>query len=287
MTEAVREAEPFIRLGFFFGILVAVGIWEVLAPRRDRSLARLKRWPGNLGVAALNTLMLRILFPAAAVGVALLSEERGWGLLNAFTLPAWISVAVSVVTLDLAIYLQHVLFHAVPLLWRLHRMHHADLDIDVTTGVRFHPVEIALSMCIKLAVVVTLGAPAFAVLIFEVLLNASSLFNHGNVRIPLPFDRVLRWLVVTPDMHRVHHSWHPDETNSNFGFNLPWWDRLLGTYKDQPRDGHHGMTIGINQFREPAWERLDRMLIQPFIGSTNSYPINASKEESDGSSAKV
>jgi sterol desaturase/sphingolipid hydroxylase (fatty acid hydroxylase superfamily) len=229
--------------------------------------------------------MLRILFPIAAVGVALLGEEHGWGLLNAFTFPVWISVAVSVVTLDFAIYLQHVLFHAVPLLWRLHRMHHADLDIDVTTGVRFHPIEIALSMCIKLMVVVALGAPALAVLIFEVLLNATSLFNHGNIRIPLPFDRVLRWLVVTPDMHRVHHSWHPDETNSNFGFNLPWWDRLLGTYKDQPRDGHQGMTIGINQFREPSWERLDRMLIQPFVGATNSYPIN-SRETLEGLSVE-
>jgi len=283
--EAVLGAEPIVRLGFFVGILVAVGIWEVLAPRRERSLARLKRWPSNLGVAALNTIMLRILFPTAAVGVALLGEARGWGLLNVFSVHAWISVPVSVMALDFAIYLQHVLFHAVPLLWRLHRMHHTDLDIDVTTGVRFHPVEIALSMCIKLMVVVTLGAPALAVLIFEVLLNATSLFNHGNVHIPLSFDKILRWLVVTPDMHRVHHSWHPDETNSNFGFNLPWWDRLLGTYKDQPRDGHNGMTIGINLFRDPAWERLDRMLIQPFIGPTNSYPIN-SRETLEGLSVE-
>jgi sterol desaturase/sphingolipid hydroxylase (fatty acid hydroxylase superfamily) len=275
VVEATLGAEPIIRLGFFITVLAAVGMWEVLAPRRERSLARLKRWPSNLGIAVLNTIMLRILFPMAAVGVALLGEQNGWGLLNAFNIPAWISVPVSVLALDLAIYLQHVLFHAVPSLWRVHRMHHTDLDFDVTTGVRFHPVEIALSMCIKLMVVVTLGAPALAVLIFEVLLNATSLFTHGNVRIPLPFDRVLRWLVVTPDMHRVHHSWHPDETNSNFGFNLPWWDRLLGTYKDQPRDGHESMTIGINLFRDPAWERLDRMLIQPFIGPTNSYPINS------------
>ncbi len=275
MTEAGLRAEPFIRLGFFIAILAGIAVWEALAPRRARSLARLKRWPGNLGIAALNTIMLRILFPMAAVGLALLGETRGWGLLNAFNIPTWIAVPISVIVLDFVIYLQHVLFHAIPLLWRLHRMHHADLDIDVTTGVRFHPFEIALSLCIKLMVVVALGAPALAVLIFEVLLNATSLFNHGNVRIPLPFDKVLRWLVVTPDMHRVHHSWHPDETNSNFGFNLPWWDRLLGTYKDQPRDGHQDMTIGINQFREAAWERLDRMLIQPFVGPANSYPINA------------
>jgi len=275
LAETVLGAEPLVRLVFFVAILAAVGIWEVLVPRRKRSLTRLKRWPSNLAIAALNTMVLRILFPTAAVGVALLGEERGWGLLNVFALPEWIAVLIAVVLLDFAIYLQHVLFHAVPSLWRLHRMHHADLDFDVTTGVRFHSIEVVLSMVIKLIVVTALGAPAVAVLIFEVLLNATSLFNHGNVRIPLPFDRVLRWLVVTPDMHRVHHSWYPNETNSNFGFNLPWWDRLLGTYKDQPRDGHEGMTIGINMFREPAWERLDRMLMQPFIGPAHSYPINA------------
>lgn len=275
MTEALSETEPVVRLAFFFAILFIVGIWETLAPRRKRSLSRLTRWPSNLGMVALNTLMLRIVFPTTAIGIALLGEQRGWGLLNAFAIPEWIAVVVAIVVLDLAIYLQHVLFHAVPAFWRLHRMHHADLDFDVTTGIRFHPIEIMLSMGIKLMVVAALGAPPLAVLIFEVLLNATSLFNHGNMRIPRSFDRILRWVVVTPDMHRVHHSWHPDETNSNFGFNLPWWDRLLGTYKDQPRDGHEGMTIGINLFREPMWERLDRMLIQPFIGPTHSYPINA------------
>lgn len=275
MTQAVLETEPVVRLAFFFVILIAVGIGEALMPRRKRSLTRLTRWPSNLGIVALNTLMLRILSPITAIGVALLGEERGWGLLNAFAIPEWVRVLVALVVLDLAVYLQHVLFHAVPMLWRLHRMHHADLDFDVTTGVRFHPIEIILSLGIKLAAVAALGAPPLAVLVFEVLLNATSLFNHGNLDIPRPFDRILRWIVVTPDMHRVHHSWHPDETNSNFGFNLPWWDRLLGTYKDQPRDGHEGMTIGINIFHEPAWERLDRMLIQPFIGPVNSYPLNA------------
>lgn len=279
MAETVLGAEPVVRLGFFVSILAVVGIWEALAPRRKRSLTRLKRWPSNLAIAVLNTIVLRIVFPTAAIGVALLGEARGWGLLNVFAVPEWIAVLIAVVLLDFAIYLQHVLFHAVPSLWRLHRMHHADLDFDVTTGVRFHSIEVVLSMVIKLTVVAALGTPALAVLIFEVLLNATSLFNHGNVRIPLPLDRVLRWLVVTPDMHRVHHSWYPDETNSNFGFNLPWWDRLLGTYKDQPRDGHEGMTIGINLFREPAWERLDRMLMQPFIGPANSYPINAREVE--------
>ena len=175
--------------------------------------------------------------------------------------------------LDLAIYLQHVLFHAVPALWRLHRMHHADLEFDVTTGARFHPIEILLSMGIKLGVVAALGAPAIAVLIFEVLLNATSMFNHSNVRMPVWIDRVLRWIVVTPDMHRVHHSIVARETNSNFGFNLPWWDRLFGTYRDQPAAGHEAMTIGIEQFREPAEQRLDRMLTQPFRDDDTTYAL--------------
>ena len=204
---------------------------------------------------AVDTLLVRILFPTTAVGLALLAEARGFGLFNVVALPAWVAVVASVVILDLAIYLQHVLFHAVPALWRLHRMHHADLEFDVTTGLRFHPIEILLSMLIKFAVVAALGAPALAVLIFEVLLNATSMFNHGNVRIPAGLDRVLRWLVVTPDMHRVHHSILSRETNSNFGFNLPWWDRLFGTYRAQPAAGHEAMTIGIEQFRDAARAR--------------------------------
>jgi sterol desaturase/sphingolipid hydroxylase (fatty acid hydroxylase superfamily) len=188
-------------------------------------------------------------------------------------------VVASVVILDLAIYLQHVLFHAVPALWRLHRMHHADLEFDVSTGLRFHPIEILLSMLIKFAVIGALGAPALSVLIFEVLLNATSMFNHGNVRIPLGFDRVLRWLVVTPDMHRVHHSILARETNSNFGFNLPWWDRLFGTYRAQPAAGHEAMTIGIEQFRDPRELGLDRMLIQPFRGDPGRYPLGYREAE--------
>jgi sterol desaturase/sphingolipid hydroxylase (fatty acid hydroxylase superfamily) len=212
--------------------------------------------------------------PVLAVGFALLAEARGWGLLNAFEVAFALALPVSLLALDLAIYLQHVLFHAVPALWRLHRVHHADLEFDVTTGLRFHPIEILLSMGIKLAVVAALGPPAIAVLVFEVLLNATSMFNHGNVRIALGLDRILRWIVVTPDMHRVHHSIHANETNSNFGFNLPWWDRLLGTYRAQPRDGHEGMTIGIEQFRTPRELWLDRLLIQPLRGPASGYPIN-------------
>ncbi|MGD9728767.1 MAG: sterol desaturase family protein, partial [Nitrospiraceae bacterium] len=201
-------------------------------------------------------------------------QSRGWGLLNVLELPRWPGFVFAVVALDLAIYLQHVMFHAVPALWRLHRMHHADLDLDTTTGARFHPIEILLSMVIKFAVIAALGAPPVAVVIFEVLLNATSMFNHANVRMPAGLDRLLRWIVVTPDMHRVHHSIIRNDTNSNFGFNLPWWDRLLGTYQAQPAEGHEGMTIGLDNFRDPKQLRLDRMLLQPFVGSMGNYPIN-------------
>jgi sterol desaturase/sphingolipid hydroxylase (fatty acid hydroxylase superfamily) len=223
--------------------------------------------------------VVRIVFPTAAVGMALVAEARGFGLFNAFAVPAFLAVTLSVILLDLAIYLQHVLFHAVPVLWRLHRMHHADLEFDVTTGVRFHPLEILLSMIIKLCVVAAIGAPAAAVLLFEVLLNATSMFNHGNVRFPQRLDRVMRWIVVTPEMHRVHHSAVPRETNSNFGFNLPWWDRWFGTYLAQPSAGHEDMTIGIEQFREPRELRLDRMLAQPFRDDDGSYPIGRRNAE--------
>ncbi|MCH7544317.1 MAG: sterol desaturase family protein [Proteobacteria bacterium] len=249
-------------------------LWEFLAPRRTPAMSRWLRWPSNLAIVALNTLLLRLVFPAAAVGLALIGEQRDWGLLNNLGAPTWAAIALSVLLLDLAIYGQHVMFHAVPALWRLHRMHHADLDFDVTTGARFHPIEILLSLGIKLAVVAALGAPALGVLIFEVILNATSMFNHGNVRMAPRLDRVLRCFVVTPDMHRVHHSVIPRETNSNFGFSLPWWDRLLGTYRAQPAAGHQGMTIGIEQFRAPRDQRLDRMLAQPFVGEVGDYPIN-------------
>lgn len=265
--------EPFVRFVVFGAVLAAMAAWELAAPRRRQKLERNARWPGNLGIVVLDTLLVRLIFPMGAVAIALAAEARGWGLFNVFGASAWLAIPASVILLDLTIYLQHVLFHAVPALWRLHRMHHADLEFDATTGVRFHPVEILLSMVIKLAVVTALGAPALAVLIFEVLLNASSMFNHGNVSLPSGLDRVLRWVVVTPEMHRVHHSVEVFETNSNFGFNLPWWDRLFGTYRDQPEAGHLGMTIGIAQFRDPAEQRLDHMLTQPFREDTRMYPL--------------
>jgi sterol desaturase/sphingolipid hydroxylase (fatty acid hydroxylase superfamily) len=273
MSEGLFAGEPFLRLSAFAAIFAAMAAWEIAAPRRERKLARGTRWPGNIGVVVLDTLLVRLLFPTTAVGLALIAEARGWGLFHALDMPMWAAVPAAVIALDLAIYLQHVLFHAVPALWRLHRMHHADLELNVTTGARFHPVEILLSMGIKLGMVAALGAPAAGVLAFEVLLNATSMFNHSNVRMPAWLDRALRWIVVTPDMHRVHHSIAARETNSNFGFNLPWWDRLFGTYRDQPAAGHDAMIIGIQQFRNPAEQRLDRMLTQPFREDDKTYAL--------------
>ena len=262
--------EPAVRFGAFAGGLLVVAACEALAPRRERAVGRLARWPHNLALVALNTLLVRAAVPISAVSLAALGEERGWGLFNGTVSLGWMTVLVSVALLDLAIYLQHVIFHAVPVLWRLHRMHHADLDFDVTTGVRFHPVEILLSTGYKLALVGVLGIPAIAVVVFEVLLNAGSMFNHANLRLPERADRALRWLVVTPDMHRVHHSAAPAETNSNFGFTLPWWDRLCGTYRAEPAAGHERMTIGLEDFRDPGYLRLDQLLVQPLLGGFRS-----------------
>jgi sterol desaturase/sphingolipid hydroxylase (fatty acid hydroxylase superfamily) len=263
LPATVIAAEPVIRLGFFLGILLAMALWEALAPRRPQAIGRLRRWPNNLGLVVLDTLIVRFLFPLAGVGMAFLAESKGWGLFNILPLPAWLVIPPAVLLLDLIIYGQHVAFHTVPMLWRLHRLHHADLEFDVTTGLRFHPGEILLSMAIKLAAVAVLGALPLAVLFFEILLNATSLFNHGNVRLPQGLDCILRLFIVTPDMHRVHHSIDRRETDSNFGFNLPWWDRLFGTYRAQPALGHDRMTLGIDAFRDLRELRLDRMLWQP------------------------
>jgi sterol desaturase/sphingolipid hydroxylase (fatty acid hydroxylase superfamily) len=268
------EQDSFIRFGCFAAILLLMALWELLAPRRRLAVRRPLRWLSNIGLVAINGLMVRLLVPFGAVGMALLAQKSDWGLFNNLGTPEWLAVLLAVVALDFAIYLQHLLFHAVPLLWRLHMVHHADLDFDVTTGLRFHTIEILLSMAIKMAVVVVLGAPALGVLIFEVLLNATSMFNHGNVRLPAWLDRVLRLLVVTPEMHRVHHSAQADETNSNFGFNLPWWDFLFGTYCAQPSAGHEDMTIGLSQFRDERVDRLHWMLLLPFVGAIGNYPMN-------------
>ena len=271
----VLTSEVAFRLIAFVAVFAGMALWERLAPRRDLRVPKRARWTANLSLVALNTVLLRLLFPAAAVGAAALAAGRGWGLLTLVDLPAWTSVALSVVALDLAVYLQHVVFHAIPTLWRLHLVHHADLDFDVTTGLRFHPVEIVLSMPFKATLVVALGAPVLGVLVFEVLLNATSMFNHGNVRMPGALDRVLRAVLVTPDMHRVHHSVVRHEANSNFGFCLSWWDRLLGTYRAQPRAGHEQMTIGTEQLQDARNQTLGWLLRLPARVPTGPYPIGA------------
>ena len=264
MNNFILDHEPIIRLSFFLGILVLMAIWELVAPRRPLATSKTSRWFSNLSIVLIDSLAVRLLVPLQAVGVALFVAKHGWGILNNVMLPPWMNILLGILGLDFVIYLQHAMFHSIPVFWRLHRMHHSDLDFDVTTGVRFHPIEILLSMGIKMAAVVILGASAVTVILFEVLLNATSMFNHGNVRLPIRIDRVLRHLVVTPEMHRVHHSVIIQEHNSNFGFNFPWWDRLLGTYQDQPAKGHEGMTIGLSQFRDPKRLALPLLLILPF-----------------------
>jgi sterol desaturase/sphingolipid hydroxylase (fatty acid hydroxylase superfamily) len=263
------EYEPIIRLSAFGGVLAIMALLEAMFPRRQRRFGRLVRWPGNFMIMFLNTLLVRLLFPAAAVGFALLMTEQQTGLLNKLELPAPVAVIAGMLALDLAIYIQHVVFHRIPLLWRIHRMHHTDLDLDVTSGARFHPIEIFLSMLIKLAVIWLTGAPAIAVLLFEVLLNAGAMFNHANLRIPIGIDRVLRLLIVTPDMHRIHHSVLRDETDSNFGFNLSWWDRMFGTYIKEPQSGQTDMTLGLPDKQSINVERIDEMLRLPFERQTS------------------
>jgi sterol desaturase/sphingolipid hydroxylase (fatty acid hydroxylase superfamily) len=276
LNDYVVKNEIQIRLVFFFAVFVVMALWEIVAPRRQLIIPKLQRWANNLALLLLNTLLLRLLFPAAAVGMAVFANEQEWGMFNYFQVSFPVTVVCSIIIMDLIIYLQHIMVHAVPVLWRLHRVHHADPDFDVTTGARFHPLEMILSMLIKFAVIIVLGPPVIAVIIFEILLNATAMFNHSNVSLNLMLDKYLRLIVVTPDMHRVHHSVEADETNSNFGFNLPWWDRLFGTYREQPRAGHKNMKIGIHRFNQPSqvtW--LHKMLILPFIGKITEYAINS------------
>ena len=265
-------------LGFFFGILILMAIWEIIAPRRKLTVSKGKRWLGNLFMVVINTLIIRIVFPTAAFGVALFAQKQGWGLFNFIEINYWLLIILSVVWLDLIIYLQHIMFHAAPHLWLVHRMHHLDLDFDVTTGIRFHPIEILISLLIKFAAIITIGVPPVAVVIFQILLNGTSMFNHGNVRIPIWLDSIIRMLIVTPDMHRVHHSSIARETNSNFGFNFSFWDRLFGTYKAQPEAGHEKMTIGLNTFRDARHcISLWGLITTPFVGKIGNYPINRKK----------
>ena len=265
MLNDLLANEHWIRIAMFAGIFAVMAIWEYVAPRRARAVSRSARWSANLGIVVLNSLVVRFLLPTTVVGFATAMEAQGAGLLHMVEWPDWVTFVVAIVLLDLAIYFQHVLFHAVPTLWRLHRMHHADVDVDVTNGLRFHPIEILLSALIKMGVIAALGTPAAAVVVFEVLLNGLAMFNHSNVNIPGRAERVLRWLLVTPDMHRIHHSWHAKEHNSNFGFNLSLWDRIFGTHIQYPQEGQKNMVLGLRSWREPQWQRLDQMLLQPFI----------------------
>lgn len=267
----MQESE--IRLVFFLAIFSLMVLWEIFWPKRKARFTRLQRWPHNLLLTFLNRVVLWLIFPITAVALASQFGDLGWGLLNYYNPPVFFKILIAVILLDLAIYLQHVMVHAVPMFWRLHRVHHTDLDFDVTTGSRFHPIEIVFSMIIKFAVIAAIGAPPEAVLIFEILLNGTAMFNHSNIKLPGKIDRILRLFIVTPDMHRVHHSEIEHETNSNFGFNLSCWDRLFGTYQAQPNKGHEAMDIGVEGFDDIKQQDLLSLLTQP-LRPVQGYAIN-------------
>jgi sterol desaturase/sphingolipid hydroxylase (fatty acid hydroxylase superfamily) len=267
--------EALARLGAFLTVFTVMALWETAHPRRSLAETRWVRWPTNLGLTLLDTVLVRVTVGGAAYAAASFAAQREMGLLHWLDSPAWAAALITVLALDLAIYFQHVIFHAVPILWRVHRVHHADVGFDATTGLRFHPIEIFLSLAFKTAVIVLLGAAPWAVVLFEVILNASSVFNHGNVQIRENVDRWLRWLIVTPDMHRVHHSTRVVETNSNFGFSVPWWDRLFGTYRAAPALGHVRMEIGLSEYRRPLG--LAPLLMLPFQGGGGSYTFGGAR----------
>lgn len=264
MLEFISSNESAVRIGAFAGLLVLFSLIEALVPKRHRMQTRVKRWITNLSMVVISNMLVRLLFPVAAMGTAAYAEQKGWGLLNLVSMPFEVNILLSIILLDFAIYWQHVASHKIPLLWALHKMHHADRDIDATTGVRFHPVEIILSMLYKMAVILILGPTAVAVLLFEIILNGSAMFNHANMRLPKRLDRLIRYVFVTPDMHRVHHSIIKTETDSNYGFNLSIWDRMFGSYIDQPQNGHQGMTIGLAQHQTDDPSKIGWSLLFPF-----------------------
>ncbi|MCP4184667.1 MAG: sterol desaturase family protein [Hyphomicrobiales bacterium] len=253
-----------IRPVIFVGLLFGFGIIEFLLPRRTLKPIKTKRWITNLLIIFIDSMLVKLLFKSAAIGVAVWAEVNGYGLFNVIEAPYWLAFGLSFAVLDFSIWLTHVVSHKIPILWKIHRMHHSDVDIDASTGIRFHPFEIVLSMCWKFLVVLALGAPVLSVLIFEVVLNGGALFNHSNIKIPLKIDRILRWIIVTPDMHRVHHSVISREYNSNYGFNLSIWDKIFSTYVDQPEKGHREMTIGLPDWQDEKPARLDWTLMVPF-----------------------
>ncbi|MDT8364092.1 MAG: sterol desaturase family protein [Nitrosomonas sp.] len=259
------EQESYFRASLFLAVLMGMALWEIYAPKRQLTVAKWLRWRNNLSLTFINSILLKLLLPVTATGIAAYAASNQLGLFNQLTIPAWLAISLSIIVFDLAIYGQHVALHAFAPLWRLHRAHHADLDLDVTTGLRFHPLEMLFSMLFKLVIIVLIGAPVVSVLLFEIILNAMAMFNHGNIHLPGRVDHLLRYLIVTPDMHRVHHSVVSVEMNSNFGFNLTVWDRLFATYRDQPQAGHDQMTIGLSEWRNPQFcSQLMSILRMPF-----------------------
>lgn len=276
MREFIFQYESVIRFGSFFGIFALLAIWEIASPKRKLLELRCFRWFSNIGLIVIANILIRFIVPTAAVGIALHAEQDQLGILNhhADSLPYAAHFIIAFILMDLAIYFQHVIFHALPMFWRFHRVHHSDLDCDITTGVRFHPFEIIISILFKFLIIISIGVPVLAVVIFEIILNATSMFTHSNIKIPTTVERIIRWLIVTPDMHRTHHSIDESETNSNFGFFISVWDRLFGTYIDKPKRGHIEMEIGLQDFREPKWQNLRWLIYLPFVSNIKSYAIN-------------
>ena len=283
MDSLLLQSEATIRLSSFISLLLIFALWEALNPRKIRALGRTERWFTNITLSVLNSLVLRFLFPVLAVECALVAEDNGWGLLNLLSLPFWVEFVAALLLLDLAIYAQHVLTHHWHPLWRLHKVHHADRDVDVTTAIRFHPIEIAFSMALKILLVLIIGPAAAAVIVFEIVLNGTAMFNHANIRLPTSVDRVLRTVLVTPDMHRVHHSVLEAETNSNYGFNLSFWDRLFGTYRPQPSAGHDGMTIGLAPYQGAQPANFVWSLALPF--QNDKVPDGSDDTQADNTTA--
>ncbi len=285
MTEQLLSlfqfSEAAVRMTVFILVFAAMAVWEMAAPRRILAAGKAGRWFTNLLIVLINTILVRVIFPVMPVALAVVAGARGWGLLNSINAPSWLEFIFALVLLDLSVYLQHVMYHVLPPLWRLHLVHHADLDIDVTTGLRYHPVEIILSLMVRLSAVAVIGPDPLAVAVYEIVLNGMLMFNHGNVRMPAGADGVLRYFAVTPDMHRVHHSAVIPETNSNFGLTLSWWDRIFGTYRGEPAAGREGMKIGLAQYRDEGELSLPRLMILPVIADTGGYDITGRSREAE------
>ena len=279
VKELFFEYESYIRLGFFLGLFSLLTIWEISSPKRQLLQLRRLRWFSNIGLIVISSVLIRFILPTAAVGVALHVEQNNLGFLSYYDLSLMIKFLLAFILMDLAIYFQHVMFHALPMFWRFHRVHHSDLDCDITTGLRFHPFEMVISILFKFLIIISIGAPVLAVVVFEIILNAASMFTHSNIKIPSVIERIVRWFIVTPDMHRIHHSINENETNSNFGFFMSIWDRMFGTYIKDPEQGHINMKIGLQGFREAKWQNLRWLIYLPFVSKINDYAINKRRME--------